>query len=140
MTTTESPNDTWIYLYRVVDKHGKTLDLKLAEGWNKVSPTRFFARALAVNGLRRKIVNDKSVANTAGIKAINKMLAGFGCPIPIEIVRRKYLKNIIKQDHRFIKRQICPMLSFKSFASAAGIETANMIRRGQFAPGVCPFR
>lgn len=79
----------------------------------------------------------------AGIKAINKMLKGFGCPIPIEMVRRKYLNNIAAQDHRFIKRLTRPMLGFKSFASASatleGIEVAHMIRKGQFTPGLCPF-
>ncbi len=87
---------------------------------------------------------DKSGANTAGIKAINKMLKGFGCPVPIEMVRRKYLNNIIEQDHRFIKRQIRPMLGFKSFSSAAsalaGEELVNMIRKGQFTPGLRPFQ
>ena len=62
-------------------------------------------------------------------KAINKMLKGFGCPIPIEMVRRKYLNNIVEQDPRFIKRRTRPMLGFKSFASAsatlAGIEVAH---------------
>ncbi len=79
----------WVYLYRAIDKHGKTLDFMLSERRNKPAATRFFARALEVNGLPRKIVIDKSGANTAGIKAINKMLKSFGCPIPIEIIRRK---------------------------------------------------
>ncbi|WP_170432380.1 MULTISPECIES: IS6 family transposase [Ruegeria] len=135
---------TWVYLYRAVDKHGKTLDFMLFERRNKPAATRFFARMMEVNGLPRKIVIDKSGANTAGIKAINKMLAGFGCPIPIEMVRRKYLNNIVEQDHRFIKRRTRPMLGFKSFASAAatlaGIEVSHMIRKGQFAPGLCPFK
>lgn len=111
----------WVYLYRAIDKHGKTLDFMLSERRNKAAATKFFARALEVNGLPRKIVIDKSGANTAGIKAINKMLKGFGCPIPIEMVRQKYLNNIIEQDHRFIKRRIRPMLGFKSFASAASV-------------------
>jgi len=111
----------WVYLYRAIDKHGKTLDFMLSERRNKAAATRFFARALEVNGLPRKIVIDKSGANMAGIKAINKMLKSFGCPIPIEMVRRKYLNNIIEQDHRFIKRRIRPMLGFKSFASAASV-------------------
>ncbi|WP_298856207.1 IS6 family transposase, partial [uncultured Ruegeria sp.] len=100
----------WVYLYRAVDKRGKTLDFMLSKRRNKAAATKFFARALEVNGLPRKIVIDKSGANTAGITAINKMLKGFGCPIPIEMVRRKYLNNIIEQDHRFIKRRIRPML------------------------------
>ncbi|WP_298855726.1 IS6 family transposase [uncultured Ruegeria sp.] len=133
----------WVYLYRAVDKHGKTLDFMLSRRRNKPAATRFFARMLETNGLPRKIVIDKSGANTAGIKAINKMLKGFGCPIPIEMVRRKYLNNIIEQDHRFIKRRIRPMLGFKAFTSAAatldGIEVAHMIRKGQFTPGLCPF-
>ncbi len=134
----------WVYLYRAVDKHGKTLDFMLSQRRNKPAATKFFARTLEVNGLPRKIVIDKSGANTAGIKAINKMLKSFGCPIPIEMVRQKYLNNIIEQDHRCIKRRIRPMLGFKSFASTAsvlaGIELVNMIRKDQLTPGLSPFR
>ena len=99
---------------------------------------------LEANGLPRKIVIDKSGANTAGINTINKILKSFGSPIPIEMVRRKYLNNIVEQDHRFIKRRTRPLLGLKAFASASGtldgIEVANMIRKGQFTPGICPFR
>lgn len=134
----------WVYLYRAIDKHGRTLDFMLSERRNKAAATRFFARALEVNGMPRQIVIDKSGANTAGIKAINKMLKSFGCPIPIDMVRRKYLNNIIEQDHRFIKRRIRPMLGFKSFASAASVlartELVNTIRKGQFTPGFRPFQ
>lgn len=42
-----------------------------------------------------------------------------------------------------IKKRIRPMLGFKSFVSASatleGIEVANMIRKGQMTPGLCPF-
>lgn len=134
----------WVYLYRAVDKSGKTLDFMLSRRRNKSAATKFFARMLEANGFPRKIVIDKSGANTAGIKAINKMLKGFGCPISIEMVRRKYLNNIVEQDHRFIKRRTRPMLGFKAFASAAatlaGIEVANMIRKGQLTSGICPFK
>ena len=71
------------------------------------------------------------------------MLRSFGCLIPIEMVRIKYLNNMVEQDHRTIKKRIRPMLGFKSFVSASatleGIEVANMIRKGQFTPGLCPF-
>ncbi|WP_170575970.1 IS6 family transposase [Ruegeria atlantica] len=126
---------TWAYLYRAVDKYGKTHDFMLSARQNKPAATNFFARMLVVNGMLRKIVIDKSGANTAGIKAINKMLKGFGCPISIEMVRRKCLNNIVEQDHRFIKRRSRLMLGFKAFASAAatldGIEVAHMIRKSQ---------
>ncbi len=133
----------WVYLYRAVDKFGKTLDFMLSKRRNKTAATKFFARALEVNGLPRKIVIDKSGANTAGINAINRMLRRFGCPIPIEMVRIKFLNNMVEQDHRTIKKRIRPLLGFKSFASASaaleGMEVANMIRKGQLTPELCPF-
>ena len=133
----------WVYLYRAVDKFGKTLDFMLSERRNKPAAIKFFARAMEVNGLPRKIVIDKSAANTEGIKDINRMLKRFGCPVPIEMVRIKYLNNLVEQDHRFIKRRVRPMLGFKSFKSAAstiaGIELVNMIRKGQFRPELRPF-
>ncbi len=123
----------WIYLYRAIDKHGKTHDFMLSEHWNKAAATRFFARALEVNGPPRKIVIDGSVANMASIKAVSNIRKSFSCPIPIEMVKRKYLNTIIEQDHHFIKRRIRFMLGFKSFASAAsalaGIELVKMISK-----------
>ncbi|RBW62564.1 IS6 family transposase [Ruegeria sp. A3M17] len=134
---------TWVYLYQAVDKHGKTLDFMLSQRRNKPAATKFFARMLEINGLPRKIFIDKSGANTAGIKTKNRMLKGFGCPLPIEMVRRKHLNNIVEQDHRIIKRRTRPMLGFKSFESASatlsGIEVAHMIREGQFTSGICPL-
>jgi putative transposase len=134
----------WVYLYRAIAKFGETLDFMLSKCRNKAVATKFFARALEANGLPRRIVIDKSGASTADLKAINKMLKGFGCPIPIEMVRLNYLNSITEQDHRFIKRRIRPMLGFKSFASAAsvlaGIELVNMIRKGQFTPELRPFQ
>ena len=53
---------TWVYLYRAVDKHGKTLDFMLSERRNKPAAIKFFARMLEVDGLPRKIVIDKSGA------------------------------------------------------------------------------
>tara|TARA_R110002012_G_C11590360_1_gene606174 strand:+ start:494 stop:1174 length:681 start_codon:yes stop_codon:yes gene_type:complete len=133
----------WVYLYRAVDKLGKTLDFMLSTRRKKAAATKFFARPLEVNDLPRKIVIDRSGANTAGINAINRMLKSFGCLIPIEMVRIKYLNNIVEQDHRTIKKRIRPMLGFKSFVSASatleGIEVANMIRKGQLTTGFCPF-
>lgn len=145
----------WVYLYRAVDRLGKTLDFMLSKRRNKSAATKFLTRALEVNGLPRKIVIDRNGANTAGINAINRMLKSFGCPIPTEMVRIKYLniepeappvrahRRGVEQDHRCIKKRIRPMLGFKSFVSASatleGIEVANMIRKGQITPGLCPF-
>ena len=131
-------------LSRAVKRFGKTLDFMLSRRRNKAAATKFFARALETNGMPRKIVIDKSGANTAGINEINRMLKRFGGTVPIEMVRIKYLNNIVEQDHRFIKRRTRPMLGFKSLEAAAstlaGIEVAGMIRKGQFRGEVCPFQ
>jgi transposase-like protein len=55
----------------------------------------------------------------------------------IEIRQRKYLKNLIEQDHRTVKRIIRPMLGFQAFRSACitlqGIERMHMINKGQMS-------
>ncbi len=61
----------WAHLYRAIDKFGKTLDFMLYRRRDKAAATKFFARALEVNGLLRRIVIDKGCANTAGIELVN---------------------------------------------------------------------
>ena len=92
----------WHYLYRAVEKHGKTLDFMLSERRNTAAATLFFAKALSSNGIPEKIVIDKSGANTAGIRGVKKILKRFGWQVPISTIRSKYLNNIVEQDHRFI--------------------------------------
>ena len=75
---------------------------------------------------------DKSGANLAGLQQINQ---GLPEDQQIGIRQVKYLNNLIKQDHRGIKRIVKPMLGFKNFFSAAatltGIELYHMLRKGQ---------
>ena len=65
-----------------------------------------------------KINIDKSGANSAALDDINK-----------------YLNNLIKQDHRFIKKITKLTLGFKAIHSAeatiCGIELHHMLRKGQ---------
>lgn len=126
----------WMYLYRAVDRDGKTLDFMLSERRGTAAATQYFAKTLASSGIPLRIVIDKSGANNAGIKEVNKILKRFGCPTKITTIRSKYLNNRIEQDHRFIKRRTRPMLGFKAYHSAAatleGIEVAQMIRKKQF--------
>ena len=127
----------WVYLYRAVDKAGNTLDFMLSERRNGPAATRFFAKALSSNGIPDKVVIDKSGANAAGIREVNRILKRFGCQAKVQTIRSKFLNNMIEQDHRFIKRRVRHMCGFKSFASASatldGIEVANMIRKQQFS-------
>jgi hypothetical protein len=47
----------------------------------------------------------------------------------------RYLNNLVEQDHRAIKRRVRAMQGFRAFHSAwrtiQGVETVNMIRKGQ---------
>ena len=126
----------WVYLYRVVDKFGNTIDFMLSKKRDKPAATRFFAKAIGHAGIPMKVAIDKSGANMAGINAINVQLATLGFfARTITVFQSKYLNNIVEQDHRFIKKITRPMLGFKSFASAeatlAGIELHHIIRKGQ---------
>ena len=56
-------------------------------------------------------------------------------PDACELRQRKYLNNIVEQDHRFIKRLVKLGMSFFSFGTAwrtlQGYEAMNMLRKGQ---------
>jgi putative transposase len=126
----------WTFFYRAIDKHGKTLDFMLSEHRDEAAATAFFSRAFGNNGFPNKVVIDKSGANLAGLQNMNCLLILNGWYWLIDILRVKYLNNIIEQDHRFIKKLTRQMKGFKSFNSAAatldGIEVAHMIRKRQF--------
>ena len=129
-------NGQWKYLYRAVDKAGKTVDLLLTARRDKKAAMRFFEKAMRANEVPEKVTMDKSGANKAAIDQIieNKEIA-------IVVRQVKYLNNIARQDHRAIKRVTPPMLGFKSFRAAAkvlaGIELMHMIRKGQMVLKGC---
>jgi len=56
-------------------------------------------------------------------------------PDACQLRQRKYLNNIVEQDHRFIKRLVKLGMGFFSFETAwrtlQGYETMNMFRKGQ---------
>ena len=120
----------WKYLYRAVDKEGKTVDFLLTAQRDKAAAVRFFDKAMTASGVPEKVTLDKSSANKAAMDEINAR-----GEMPIIVRQIKYLNNIVEQDHRAIKRVTKPMLNFKSFRAAknvlAGIELMHMIRKGQ---------
>jgi putative transposase len=122
----------WKYLYRAVDKHGKTVNFLLTAKRDMASAKRFFDMAMGANGDPDKVAMHKSGANKAAINSIND-----GRAVPILVRQVKYLNNIVEQDRRAIKRVTRSMRNFKSFRSAgsvlAGIELMHMIRKDQFA-------
>nr|WP_181375585.1 IS6 family transposase [Polaromonas sp. E3S]AWD72112.1 transposase [Polaromonas sp. E3S] len=120
----------WKYLYRAVDKEGKTVDFLLTARRDKAAALRFFDKAMKASGAPEKVTMDKSGANKAAMDEINDK-----GETPVTLRQVKYINNIVEQDHRAVKRITKPMLNFKSFRSAksvlAGIELMHMIRKGQ---------
>jgi len=120
----------WRYLYRAVDKLGKTVDFLLTKRRYRISAQRFLIKAIENNGKPELINIDKSGSNTAAIKLYNRR--NFS---NLKIKQCKYLNNIVEQDHRMIKWRIMLGLGFKEFESAkrtiSGIEVVRMIKKNQ---------
>ena len=91
--------DVWKYLYRAVDKEGKTGDFLLTAKRDKAAAKRFFEKAMRHNGDSEKVEMDKSGVNKAEIDEIND-----DRDLPIEARQIRYLNNIVEQDHHAIKR------------------------------------
>jgi transposase-like protein len=120
----------WKYLYRAVDKDGNTVDFLLRARRDRHAAQRYFERSMIHNGVPETVTIDQSGANLAALKAINVERES-----SIRIHQKKYLNNIVEQDHRAVKRRIRPMLGFKKFTCArillTGIELMHMINKGQ---------
>ena len=125
----------WKYLYRAVDKFGKTVDFLLTAKRDKAAALRFFRKALKGHEHPHRVVIDGSAANKAALYQLNEP-DNSDSKTPVDILQVKYLNNIVEQDHRHIKRITNPMAGFKKFHTAArtiaGIELMNMIRKKQF--------
>lgn len=60
----------WRYLYRAVDKEGKTVDFLLTAHRDTAAAKRFFDKAMRENEVPEKIAMDKSGANKAAIDEV----------------------------------------------------------------------
>jgi putative transposase len=132
----------WTYLYRAIDKYGSTVGVMLSMHRDEVAAIVFFKQAVDDNELPSQVVIDKSGANNAVLKNIHIFIFLVGLLCLIDILKVKYPNNIWVQDHHFIKKITKPMIGFKVFHSAsatlAGIETAHMIRKREFANNQLP--
>jgi transposase-like protein len=103
----------WTYLYRAVDKEGKTVDFLLRAKRDVAAAKAFFRRAFMRQGrLPQKITLDGYQASHRAVKeALGEHPEGNQC----EIRSSKYLNNRIEQDHRSVKLRLAPMLGLKNF-------------------------
>src|SRR6478735_8711828 len=124
----------WTYLCRAVDSTGATIDFLLSASRDAGAAKRFFQKALrSVGHPRPRVINVDG--NPAYPKVISELKQSG------ELGRRcrcrpvRYLNNIVEQDHRAVKRRVRAMQGFRALHSAwrtlQGIETINMIRKGQ---------
>ena len=122
------------YLYRAVDREGKSVASLLCHNRSMESAQAFFRSAVAQDGVPwpDKINVDGNKATHRGLRLLGKEDCRWQA---VEIRARRYLNNVIEQDHRAIKQRCASMLGLKSFRSAAiilaGVELAHRIRKGQ---------
>jgi transposase-like protein len=102
------------YLYRAVDKHGKTVDSLLCVDRSESAARAFFSKALKTHQPRRprKVNLDGNAATHRALRLLGQENTEWRSVL---IRSRRYLNNIVEQDHRAIKRRCAPMLAMKSF-------------------------
>lgn len=117
-------NETYIkikgeqkYLYRAVDLTGRTLDFLLTARRDAQAAKRFFRKALnAFYTQETRVIN--VVKNAVDSKATDELKSKKELPDKVELRQKKYLNNLLEQNHRVIKRLVNLGMEFGSFNTA----------------------
>ena len=126
------------YLYRAVDKHGRSVGSLLTADRGIGAAREFFRKAIALNPRHwpRKVNLDGNAATRIALRELRAENPRWRSVV---VRTCRYLNNIVEQDHRAIKRRCASMLGLKSFRTAAitlsGIELAHRVRKKQFSFG-----
>ncbi len=124
----------WKYLYRAVDSNGETLDFMFSAKRDHKAAKRFLTKVLkAKHSKQPRVINvDKNAAYPPAIEELKQEgILSTKC----ELRQKKYLNNIVEQDHRFPKKLAKYKSYFQYFHTAwrtlRGYEIMNVIRKGQ---------
>ena len=126
------------YVYRAVDKQGKTGESLFQISRGIASAMAFFRKAVVscAPWWPRKITLDGHRQSHWALRGLRWEDRRWIC---VQVRKCQYLNNNVEQDHRAIKRRCRPMLGFKFYRTAAvtlsGIELAHRVRKRQFKFG-----
>jgi len=117
-----------------VDSTGATIDFLLSAKRDAAAAKRFFQKALRASGHPRpRVINVDGNPAYPNVISELKRTGQLGRRCRCRPVR--FLNNVVEQDHRAIKCRVRACQGFRAFHSARrtiqGIETMNMIRKGQ---------
>ncbi|MCC7528324.1 MAG: IS6 family transposase [Candidatus Melainabacteria bacterium] len=125
----------WKYLYRAIDKSGRTIDFYLSHTRSMEAARRFLGKTFKKQqswDLPSKINTDKNAAYGA---ALDSMKKSGKCDLDVEHRQVKYLNNRLEADHGKLKRLIKPVRGFKSmktaYATIKGFEVMRIFKKGQ---------
>jgi transposase-like protein len=107
-------NGGWMYLYRAVDKRGRTVASHLSRTRDEAAARIFFRQALKRHGEPRTITLDGFEPSHSALRRMG-MRNEFNnrWDNPVKIRSCKYLNNIVEQDHRRVKFRIAAILGFQ---------------------------
>jgi transposase-like protein len=128
----------WCYLYRAVDKLGRTVDFHLTKTRDIAAAKAFFRKARCTVGSRgpRTVTLDGHRPTHRALRMLRREHSAWR---RVHVRTNRYLNNLIEQDHRAVKRRCAAMHGLKSFTAStitiARIELAHRIRKHQFRLG-----
>ena len=124
----------WKYLFRAVDKRGKTIDFYFSHTRDHKAAQCFFRKTIHRYSQKcPNVINvDKNGAYTMAKRALEKEKKW---PPHLVLRQNKYLNNIIEQDHRRVKWKMNHAMGYhnilNAWATTTGVEIMHMIRKGQ---------
>ena len=125
----------WPYLYRSVNKPGRTVDFYLSKTRGIAAAQHFFRKAVVTHAgrLPKKVTLDGHKPSHRAPRLLRRENVNWKY---VQVRGCKYRNNIVEQDHRAIRSKCRAMKSFQTFRSAAttiaGLELAHRIRKRQF--------